>query len=137
MYCDAPAVDPEKIVPTIGLNVAHVRTAVGARPCTVRFWDLGGQTDLQTIWRSYYGEAHGIVFVVDSTDGMRLAQVLESFAGVIADGSVEGVPVLVLANKQDAADALAVHEIKQLFNPLAEQLDARDSTVLPVSALRG
>jgi ADP-ribosylation factor related protein 1 len=30
----------------------------------INFWDLGGQTDLQTLWQSYYAESHAILFMV-------------------------------------------------------------------------
>lgn len=43
----------------------------------------------------------------------------------------------MLANKQDVEGALKVHEIKEIFNPIASNLGARDSKVLSVSALRG
>ncbi|CAD2221296.1 Arf/Sar family, other [Angomonas deanei] len=29
-------------------------------------WDLGGQRDLRTLWKHYYYQCHGILFVVDS-----------------------------------------------------------------------
>ncbi|OZJ04201.1 hypothetical protein BZG36_02978, partial [Bifiguratus adelaidae] len=48
-----------------------------------------------------------------------------------------GVPVLMLANKQDIPNALRVEETKELFNPIAQKIGARDSRVLPVSALEG
>lgn len=37
-------------------------------------WDLGGQAELRTIWDKYYGEAHGVMFVVDSADTERFAE---------------------------------------------------------------
>lgn len=37
-------------------------------------WDLGGQENLRTLWESYYNDAHGIVFVVDSSDRKRLEE---------------------------------------------------------------
>lgn len=43
----------------------------GAR---INFQDLGGQTDLQTIWERYYRECHAIVFVVDSSDPERIEE---------------------------------------------------------------
>ncbi len=45
----------------------------------MNFWDLGGQTDLQSIWSSYYTECHGIVFMVDSTDRDRMSEVQQVF----------------------------------------------------------
>ncbi|KAJ3293525.1 ADP-ribosylation factor protein 3 [Borealophlyctis nickersoniae] len=56
---------------------------------------------------------------------------------VIANDIMEGVPVLMLANKQDMPSALKVHEIQEIFNQIALKLSARDSKVLPVSALEG
>lgn len=101
------------------------------------FWDLGGQTDLRSIWPSYYAECHAIVFVVDSTDRDRIEEVKDEFKRIVTNDEAEGVPVLMLANKQDVANALRVEDIKEIFNQIAQVLGARDSKVLPVSALRG
>lgn len=49
----------------------------------------------------------------------------------------EGVPVLVLANKQDRDECLEIAELKEIINPTVVKLGARDSRVLPVSALDG
>jgi ADP-ribosylation factor related protein 1 len=43
----------------------------------------------------------------------------------------------MLANKQDVQGALKVFEIKEIFNPIAVDLGARDSKVMSVSALSG
>lgn len=56
---------------------------------------------------------------------------------MITNDAVEGVPVLMLANKQDISGALRVEEVKEVFNKIAAKLGARDSRVLPVSALEG
>ena len=47
------------------------------------------------------------------------------------------MPVLMLANKQDMPRSMKVEEIKEIFNKIAAHIGARDSNVLPVSALRG
>ncbi|KAI8340284.1 ADP-ribosylation factor family-domain-containing protein [Chlamydoabsidia padenii] len=124
---------PDKIAPTVGLNIGRIEVQ-GSR---VKFWDLGGQRDLQSIWARYYSECHAIMFVVDSTDRRRLEECKDTFETMISNDSVEGVPVLMLANKQDLPNALRVEEIKEVFNKIAVKLGARDSRVLPVSALEG
>lgn len=43
----------------------------------------------------------------------------------------------MLANKHDVPGALMVEDIKEIFNPIAMQLGARDSKVISVSALKG
>ncbi len=64
--------------------------------------------------------------------------VLES---VLRDEAAEGVPLLVLANKQDREDCVEVVRIKEgLVRPVFEGQKGggvRDSRVLPVSALTG
>ncbi|KAI8802398.1 ADP-ribosylation factor family-domain-containing protein [Cladochytrium replicatum] len=133
IFLNVAGIPPDKIVPTVGLNLANVDIG-GVR---LKFWDLGGQRELRSIWDKYYSECHGIVFVIDATDPERLDEVQEAFETVITNDSVEGVPVLMLANKQDVESALKVHEIKEKFNKIAVKLGARDSKVLPVSALTG
>lgn len=65
-------------------------------------------------------------------------QVLES---VIQNADVAGVPILVLANKQDREDCVEVVRIKEGFVRKVFEGDkgggVRDSRVLPVSALLG
>ena len=55
----------------------------------------------------------------------------------MADDRVEGVPTLVLANKQDAVGSLAVEDIKEMFNKHVVRLNVSEGAVLPLSALRG
>eukprot|EP00842_Homolaphlyctis_polyrhiza_P006691 jgi/Hompol1/7022/HPOL_000287-RA len=124
---------PDQIGPTVGLNVGKA----DVKNSRLILWDLGGQRELQSIWEKYYSECHGIIFVVDSTDRARIDEVKETLGRVIQNEIVEGVPVLMLANKQDSNDALTISEIQQIFNQIAVKLEARDSKVLGVSALQG
>lgn len=124
----------DKIVPTVGQNVAQIPMN---KSCTLKFWDVGGQENLRAMWPEYYPQCHGIIFVVDSADRSRIGECNEALKSVIMDEDVEGVPVLMLANKQDRPDAMEVQDIKQIFNQMAERLDARDSRVLPLSSLTG
>lgn len=123
-------------------------------PSRLKFWDLGGQTELRSLWTRYYPEAHGIFFVVDSTDEARIQEVLgvvgeshvvfgrEKITCVVLDAvmmqdELESIPMLMMANKQDDAAALPVHVIKEMLNPIAMKLNARESSVLAISALKG
>lgn len=57
---------------------------------------------------------------------------------VVTDHRVDGVPTLVLANKQDAEGAMAVEDIKQMFNQLiVGKLNVSEGAVMPISALKG
>lgn len=56
---------------------------------------------------------------------------------MIASESLQGVPLLVLANKQDLPDCMGVREVKPIFNKNAHLVGKRDCMVMPVSALTG
>lgn len=57
---------------------------------------------------------------------------------IVTDHRVDGVPTLVLANKQDCEGAMAVEDIKQMFNnQIVGKLNVSEGNVLPISALRG
>jgi len=133
IYLGIPGLPPEKIAPTVGLNVGKIEY----ENSKINFWDLGGQKELQKLWKEYYNECHGIVFIVDSVDKERIEECKETFENIISDDSIEGVPVLMLANKQDSPNALKIEEIKEIFTKIAMYIGARDSTVLPISALTG
>lgn len=76
----------------------------------------------------------------DDDDG-RLAECKAVLEDVLRHSDTEGVPVLVLANKQDREDCVEVVRIKEgLVKRVFEGEQAgsiRDSRVLPVSALTG
>jgi len=144
-----------KTVPTVGQNVS----VIDLPDCYLRIWDVGGQHSLRGLWQSYYKSAHAIVFVVDSTDvgdadierlskgpskgddEGRLAECKLVLEDVLQNEATEGVPVLVLANKQDREDCVEVVRIKEglvrkVFEGERGQ-NIRDSRALPLSALTG
>ena len=77
----------------------------------------------------------------DSFEKGRFEECRAVLESVLGHADTNGVPVLVLANKQDREDALEVVRIKEGFvRPVFEGdqgSQVRDSRVLPVSALRG
>ena len=56
---------------------------------------------------------------------------------MIANEMLNGVPLLVLANKQDLPECMGVREVKPIFNENAHLIGQRDCMVMPVSALTG
>ncbi|OWB53796.1 hypothetical protein B5S27_g5405 [[Candida] boidinii] len=126
----------ERILPTVGQNIG---TIPYDKSCQIKFWDVGGQDSLRDLWHEYYENCHGIVFVIDSTDKERLIECQKALSTVVTNEMNEGIPILMLANKQDVKkdDKLEVEDIKEIFNVIAEHLSARDSRVLPISAKNG
>ncbi|CAG8542311.1 12172_t:CDS:2 [Ambispora gerdemannii] len=124
---------PDKITQTVGLNIGKIDLS----RARLNFWDLGGQAELRSLWEKYYAECHAIVFVLDSTDKERIEECKQAFERIITSDMTEGIPILMLANKQDVPDSLKVEEIKEIFNKISLRLGARDSRVLAISALEG
>ncbi len=136
-----------KTVPTVGQNVSTITLP----DMYLKIWDVGGQHSLRKLWQSYYTSCHAIVFVIDSTDigdgnlehdnSGRLEECRLVLEDVLQHSETEGVPLLVLANKQDREDCVEVVRIKEgLVKKVFEGSKGgsiRDSRVLPVSALTG
>lgn len=72
-------------------------------PTGVNFlvWDVGGQEKLRPLWKSYTRCTDGIIFVVDSCDTERLEEAKMEITRVARSPDNAGVPILILANKQD------------------------------------
>ncbi|WWD08879.1 hypothetical protein V865_006993 [Kwoniella europaea PYCC6329] len=112
MYNPTPGMPPEKIGPTVGQNIGKITL-----PSTeLRFYDLGGQRDIRSIWPKYYDECHAVVFVVDACDQARLTENWEVFDEVLNSPRLLNLPLLLLANKQDSPTSLSVAEIRESFD---------------------
>ncbi|CAM9376158.1 unnamed protein product [Bubo scandiacus] len=70
----------------------------------------GGQRS-RSAWRSHYSAAHGLLFVLDSSDLARMEEARKVLSRVLSHPDVSGKPILLLANKQDVAAALLPCEL--------------------------
>ncbi|NPA71689.1 MAG: GTP-binding protein [Gammaproteobacteria bacterium] len=85
-------------IPTIGFNVERLETIRGL---SFTVWDVGGQEKIRRLWKHYYQNCDGLIFVVDSSDRERLAEAKNELFGLLQSDAMKGVPFVVLANKQD------------------------------------
>lgn len=99
--------NPQDVAPTVGFSKVDLKQG----KFEVTIFDLGGGKRIRGIWKNYYSESHGVVFVVDSTDVQRIQETRETMAEVLQHPRIAGKPVLVLANKQDKEGALAEADI--------------------------
>ncbi|CAH8635645.1 unnamed protein product [Schistosoma guineensis] len=123
----------QKITTTVGLNIGYIEVD-GIR---LKFWDLGGQEELQSLWDKYYAESNGVIYVVDSADSDRFDESKDAFDKMIRNPVLEGVPLLVLANKQDMQSASHLSEINKVFYDSLRLVGQRQCTFHGVSALNG
>ena len=78
-------------------------------------WDVGGQDRVRPLWRSYTRAADGMVFVVDSADVERMEEARVELARVARTREACGVPLLVIANKQDLPRARSAVEVERML----------------------
>jgi len=127
------AMNPAKITTTVGLNIGKI----DIDNSRLNFWDLGGQEELQSLWDKYYAESHAIIYVIDSSDQERMDESKHVFDQMIGNESLVGVPLLLLANKQDLDGCLSVSTIKNAFKENEHKVGRRDCKAMGVSALKG
>lgn len=78
-------------------------------------WDLGGQKAIRQHWKNYYDKLDCLIFVVDSSDRMRMDETGEELQKLLEEDQLAGVPILVFANKQDLINALPADEIEEML----------------------
>jgi len=125
-------------VPTVGFNVEMLEAKRGRRSIVLTVWDVGGQRSMRQHWPSFHQDAAAVVFVVDSADRPgRLADARRELERTLRGEQLPpGLPVVVLANKQDVAGALSVKDLTELFN-LPKMCADRDWFIQPCSAATG
>lgn len=94
-------------IPTIGFNVETVEY----KNISFNVWDVGGQDKIRLLWRHYYTNTQGLIFVVDSNDRERIEENREELHKMLAEEELRDSVLLVFANKQDLPGALTCPEI--------------------------
>ncbi|CAF1165478.1 unnamed protein product [Adineta steineri] len=97
-------------LPTIGFNVERVSPCRGV---SFEVWDVGGQENIRRLWRHYYSNTDGLIFVIDSNDQERIDEAREELHGILSAPDMSSVPLVVLANKQDLPNAMKTSDIAQ------------------------
>jgi len=103
-------------IPTIGFNVETVEY----KNISFTVWDVGGQDKIRPLWRHYYQNTQGIIFVVDSNDRERIDDssgadnsAKEELHRMLAEDELRDAVLLVFSNKQDLPNAMSVNEVTE------------------------
>ncbi|KAM6933591.1 ADP-ribosylation factor-like protein 14 [Xenentodon cancila] len=121
-------------VPTVGFNVEMLETYRSSPGLTV--WDVGGQKKMRPHWRHHYSDTAGLIFVVDSWDEKRLGEARKELHRILRYECLRGVPLVILANKQDLPGALSP-EALCLKLDLRRVCEGRAWFIQPCSATTG
>jgi len=99
-------------IPTIGFNVETV--TYGNLQLTA--WDVGGRDKIRPLWRHYYANTSGFIFVLDSNDRERIAEACDELHIMANEDELKNKPILIFANKQDLPNIMTLDEIKEKLN---------------------
>jgi len=96
-------------IPTIGFNVETVEY----KNISFTVWDVGGQDKIRPLWRHYYQNTQGLIFVVDSNDRDRAEDAKEELNKMLNEDEMRDAVLLVFANKQDLPNAMTAAEVTE------------------------
>ena len=104
-------------LPTVGFNAEEISAfhMLSGKAYSFIVWDITGQenpTSLRHLWAHHLIDSDGIIYVVDCADRGRLAEAKqELFSRVLNHPEVEGIPLIIIANKQDVEGAMSGDEL--------------------------
>lgn len=120
-----------KTIPTIGFNVE----TLDYKGLNFTVWDVGGQDKIRVLWKHYYQNTDGLIFVVDSNDKDRIDDAAEELKKMLAEDELKDCVLLVMANKQDLKDAFSPSDVTEKLG--LSQIKGRQWLVQGTSATTG
>lgn len=94
-------------IPTIGFNVETVQY----KNISFTVWDVGGQDKIRPLWRHYFQNTQGLIFVVDSNDRERVGEAQKELQNMLGEDELRDAVILIFANKQDLPNAMTAAEL--------------------------
>jgi len=102
-------------IPTIGFNVESIQY----KNLKFTIWDVGGQQSIRQLWKHYYANTDGIIFVIDSNDTNRLKgnehAAKEELHRLMSEAELSDAILLVFANKQDLPHAIKPEDLSDIL----------------------
>ena len=68
------------------------------------------------MWRHYLPDSLFLIYVVDANDEARMEENREVLHQLLSEEALRGVPLAILANKQDLPNALSAQDIMTQLN---------------------
>eukprot|EP01138_Halocafeteria_seosinensis_P009836 gb/GECG01010047.1/.p1 GENE.gb/GECG01010047.1/~~gb/GECG01010047.1/.p1 ORF type:complete len:199 (+),score=27.89 gb/GECG01010047.1/:1-597(+) len=123
----------QSIVPTVGFQVEEFKQG------KIRFeaFDMSGESRFRSLWERYYKNADSIIFVVDSSDKLRMVVAKDELDSILAHEDIKdrNIPLLVFGNKMDKRESLPVVEIMNLLG--LQKIRDKPWHIQPSNALTG
>lgn len=95
--------------PTIGFNCETVWKS--PKNIVFTIWDVGGHEKVRDLWKYYFEEKEGVIFVVDAGDRARFPIVKHSLRKLMQEPALRGTLLCVVANKSDLGTAMSAQDL--------------------------
>ena len=81
----------ERVIPTVGFAQYEI-TYTNEK---IKLYDLGGGINFRASWRHYYDDAHGLIYVIDSSDQDRFDENREVLKQLLQEEKIKNKPILL------------------------------------------
>ena len=92
----------------------------------MKAYDLGGHRQARALWKNYFTQVDGVVFLVDAANVERLGESKEQLDLLLTDDMLQKVPFAILGNKVDMPTALSEPALKQALG-IEDQCTGKES----------
>ncbi|RTG86824.1 ADP-ribosylation factor-like protein 6 [Schistosoma bovis] len=98
---------------------------------------MSGSGAYRNLWEKFYKECEAIIYVVDSSDELRLTVVEDEFQQLLKHPDIcnRRIPILLFANKMDLSNSITVKEIVKILG--LEQLRNKSWRIFASNAING
>jgi len=120
----------------IGATVGYQLEEFEKGNCCFKVFDMGGAKKFRALWELYYKEVDGVIFVIDSSDKIRMCLVKDELRMLLENKDLSMRPILFFANKMDIQGSRTPQEIVEDLE-LTECITDRNFNIFASNAKTG
>lgn len=122
-----------EVTPTVGFQVEEF----ARNNIQFTVYDMSGQGRYRSLWESYYEDVQAVIFVIDSTDRLRIVVAKDELDHLLMHQKIQNsnIPILFFANKNDCAGAMGHVEVTDMLD--LEKIRQKPWQIKPSNALTG